>query len=115
MGVMWLLDTFVSQTMFEAFDCRDLGSESFMAVDYQVRPILNARLPQSLTHVPSTCLQTSCDGSEHVVLIWFGLLGVLGFSLAVPLGTLYILYLHRDKLLDRESHTFSRYSFLVAD
>jgi hypothetical protein len=92
-AAVFLVYAFLTQTVFEAFACRDLGEGIYLAVDYQ----------------------TSCEGSAYTTLVIFGVIGVLAYPIAVPVLTMYVLYNNRAGLVDRESPTFNRYSFLVAD
>lgn len=72
--------------MFEAFGCRDLGGESFLAVDFQ----------------------TSCDTSQYNLLVGFGVLGVFVYPIAIPAGTIFVLYQNKAEITERGSEKFDR-------
>ena len=93
-AALFLLYPFVSQTTFQAFVCRDLGSGSWLAVDYQV----------------------SCDDDGYTLLVIFATIGVICFPLAVPIGTGGILFANREAIQRGPMDpAYSQFAFLVGD
>ena len=92
-AAIFLVYAFLTQTVFEAFACRDLGDGEYLAVDYQ----------------------TPCEGTEYAALASLGVIGVLAYPIFVPVATYLVLLKNRAGLKDRTSKSFNRYSFLVAD
>jgi hypothetical protein len=92
-AALFLVFPFVSQTMFEAFVCRDIGGQTFLAIDYQV----------------------PCDNSDYTALVAVAIVGVFLYPLAVPVLTLVILFKHRKAIYNEEPTVCRTYSFVLAD
>merc|ERR1711988_1290055 len=90
---MFLIYAFLSQSMFEAFACRNLGGRHWLAADYQ----------------------TSCDDDSYTVTVVFAVLGVLLYPVGVPVLTYIVLFQNRAELHNHDSAACKRYSFMLQD
>eukprot|EP01047_Picozoa_sp_COSAG01_P034839 COSAG01_NODE_2637_length_7327_cov_89.736718_4_plen_372_part_00 len=90
---MFLIYSFQSQTIFQTFDCRDLGSAAWLALDYQV----------------------SCDNEEYATLADTAVIGVLVYPVGVPLFTAAFLVKNRHGIRQQDPKVCNRLAFLIGD
>jgi hypothetical protein len=90
---LFLTYPFVSQTVFQVFMCRDLGSASYLVVDYQI----------------------SCDDAEWSTLSSIGVVAVVTYPIAIPVLTLLLLFKNRHDIQSGDGNAYERYAFLVGD
>jgi hypothetical protein len=90
---LFLTYPIVSQTVFQVFMCRDLGSASYLVVDYQI----------------------SCDDAEWSTLSSVGVVAVIVYPIAIPVLTLLLLFKNRHDIQSGEGNAYERYAFLVGD
>jgi hypothetical protein len=92
--VAFVVYPFVSQTVFQAFNCKTLADdESWLAADFQV----------------------DCSRGVFVVFQLAAFLCVAAIPIGLPFGTLLILFRQRKEMLVNNSLSRQRFGFLVGD
>jgi Ca2+-binding EF-hand superfamily protein len=92
--VAFLVYPFVSQTVFQAFNCKTLADdEAWLAADFQV----------------------DCMPVTYFLFQFLAFLCVAAIPIGLPLGTLFVLFKRRVEMQTNNSLSRQRFAFLVGD